>query len=137
MSINMNKVFYKNKIIKLFSFKIIRYALIGAIATIIHLSVSTFYIAKIDNTLFVSNVLGFLISYIFSYVMQSKMVFEHAINVEKAIKYFIVQFSSLLLSVFLSDIASEYNNYLKTVMVIIMMPIMTFFIHKMWTFKTE
>ena len=132
----MGEIYCKGKIVKLFSHKIFRYIFVGGISTMIHMGISAFYIAKIDDTLFMANLLGFLISYVFSYTAQSKMVFGHTLSIEKAIKYFIVQFASLLLSVFISEITSDYNNYFKTVIVIGMMPIMTFFMHKLWTFRT-
>jgi len=128
---------YAEKIRHLFSLKILKYAIVGGISTLIHLSVASLFIYFITPSLFQSNIVGFLVAYLFSYFMQSRYVFEHAISVTKASKYFIVQFGSLLLSIFLSHMFHDYNQYLQTILVIIFMPLITFVIHKLWTFKEK
>ncbi len=121
---------------KILSYKIIRYGLLGGIATLIHFSFASLYIYSIHNSVFQANVTGFLIAYIFSYLMQSKFVFEHEVNIEKAIKYFIVQFGSLLLAIVTSSLFDTCNNsYIRTGIVVVLLPLITFVIHKFWTFK--
>jgi len=122
---------------KIFEFKFIRYGILGLFATLIHLSIASWYIYFINNSLLQSNIIGFFIAYIFSYLMQSKYVFEHKISIEKAIKYFIVQFSALLLAIMTSDLFNIYDNYIKTVIIVILLPSITFLIHKFWTFQKE
>ena len=65
-----------DKIQKLLTFKIVRYGLVGGISTFIHFSVASLYIYSISNSVFQANVVGFLTAYIFSYLMQSKLVFQ-------------------------------------------------------------
>ena len=120
---------------KLFSFKIMRYAIVGGISTLIHIGVASLYIYSINNSVFQSNIVGFLVAYVFSYLMQSIHVFEHQISWHKALRYFIVQFGSLLTSIMLSGFLTEYNSYIRTLFVVILMPLVTFVIHKIWTFK--
>ena len=120
---------------KLFSYKIVRYGLIGGISTLIHFSIAFIYIYFINNSVLQSNTIGFFIAYIFSYLTQSKYVFLHKIHIAKAIKYFVVQFGVLLLSILVSNIFNEYNSYIKTIIVVIILPLITFVIHKFWTFK--
>ncbi len=85
--------------------------------------------------MFSSNVAGFLVAYVFSYIAQSKFVFQHVLSRNKAIKYFVVQFSALLFAIFVSDIFDSFNSYIKTIFIIIIMPIITYVTHKLWTFK--
>lgn len=128
------------KIKHLFPYEIIRYALVGGTATLIHVSVASLYIYFIHDSVFQSNIIGFLAAYVFSYLGQSKLVFQHAVGMQKAIKYFIVQFGALLLAIFSSEIFDSYNSYLRTLIVAILLPLITFVIHKFWTFsepKTE
>ena len=120
---------------KILSYKIIRYGLVGGISTIIHFSVAFMYIYYINNSVLQSNIVGFLLAYIFSYLMQSKHVFNHEINMEKAIKYFFVQFGSLLLAIVISNVFQSFDSYIKTIIVIGLLPFITFLIHKFWTFK--
>jgi putative flippase GtrA len=119
----------------LISHKLIRYALIGGVSTLIHISGASAYIYFINNSLLQSNIIGFLIAYIFSYTIQSKFVFESTINKKRAIKYFIVQILALLVAIYISDILSGYNSYIKSIIVALLLPLVTFFVHKFWTFK--
>ncbi|RUM74328.1 MAG: GtrA family protein [Sulfurovum sp.] len=128
--------FTTNKIKHLFSLKLVRYGIVGGISTLIHIGVAALYIYAVNDSLMQSNIVGFLVAYVFSYVMQSLHVFGHAISWSKAFRYFLVQFGSLLTSVFISDMLGSYNAYVKTLFVVILMPLVTFVIHKFWTFKT-
>jgi len=119
----------------IFSHKLVRYGFIGGISTLIHISVASLYIYFINNSLFISNIIGFLVAYIFSYTIQSKFVFEHKVNLNKATKYFLVQIGALILAIFLSDILDGFNSYIKSIIVALLLPLVTFFIHKFWTFK--
>lgn len=127
----------KEKIKKLLSYKLIRYVLVGGVSTFIHIFIASMYIYFVSNSVLQSNVTGFLLAYIFSYTVQSKLVFEHAVSMEKAIKYFIVQFGALLLAIVISNLFDSYNSYIRTLIVVVLLPIITFMIHKFWTFKEE
>ena len=122
---------------RLFPTKLIKYGIIGGISTLIHVGVASAYIYLINNSLFQSNITGFMVAYVFSYIMQSLFVFEHAINWYKALKYFIVQFGSLLASIAISNMFYLFNSYIKTVLVVVFMPLVTFMVHKFWTFKDK
>ncbi len=120
---------------KLFSFKIVRYGLIGGLSTLIHMSVAFLYLYYVSKALFVANIVGFFTAYLFSYVVQSRFVFSHALSWKKALKYFSVQFSSLLMALFISEQVDFVNTYVQTVIVVLVIPLITYVIHKMWTFK--
>jgi len=115
--------------------KISKYAIIGGISTFIHAGIASLYIFAVRNSVFEANIAGFLIAYIFSYLMQSTYVFKHMINITKAVKYFIVQFGSLLTSILISNIFQDFNSYIKTFIIIGCMPLITYIIHKFWTFN--
>ncbi|SFV62767.1 hypothetical protein MNB_SV-9-1287 [hydrothermal vent metagenome] len=119
----------------IFSHKIVRYGFIGGISTLIHISIASLFIYFVSNSLFLSNITGFLVAYIFSYTIQSKFVFENKISLEKAIKYFLVQIGALIIAILLSDILNEFNSYIKSIIVAFLLPLVTFFIHKFWTFR--
>ncbi len=119
---------------RLFAYKIVRYGVVGGISTFIHFLFAFLYIYSINNSVFQSNIVGFLIAYVFSYLMQSKFVFEHKVNIEKAVKYFIVQFGALLMAIAMSNLF-EYKSYIRTVIIVVLLPLITFVIHKFWTFK--
>lgn len=126
MAVNISKLFYH---------KIVKYALVGGAATLIHIFIASMCLLFDNEAIYLSNVVGFLIAYLFSYFLQSKLVFKHNINVIMAIRYFVVQFSSLIIAIFISEAMSAYNNYLKTVIIALLLPLITFVLHKTWTFK--
>ena len=119
----------------LISHKLVRYGFIGGVSTLIHISVASLYIYFINDSLLKSNISGFLVAYIFSYTIQSRFVFEHKVSFSKALKYFLVQIGALVVAIFLSDILEGFNSYIKSVVVALLLPLVTFFIHKFWTFK--
>ena len=120
---------------KAFNNKLIRYALTGGIATTLHVTIAYLYIYFIDNALFISNLLGFSVAFIFSYLLQSLFVFKHAIKLIKALKFFSVQFGSLLLSILISYYVPLENSYLKTLIILLLLPLITYVFHKFWTFQ--
>ena len=120
---------------KAFNNKLIRYALTGGIATTLHVTIAYLYIYFIDNSLFISNLLGFSVAFIFSYLLQSLFVFKHAIKLIKALKFFSVQFGSLLLSILISYYVPLENSYIKTLIILLLLPLITYVVHKFWTFQ--
>jgi len=120
---------------RIFNIKIVRYGVIGGASTLLHISVAYLFLYFIGSSIFISNILGFLFAFIFSYVFQSIYVFEHAIGLRTVSKYFLVQFSSLLTAIVISDYLPLENNYIKTLIIILILPLITYIIHKFWTFK--
>lgn len=128
---------YTSKLRRLFPVKLFKYGIIGGISTMIHVGVASAYIYMVNSSLLQSNIVGFMVAYLFSYTMQSIFVFEHAISWHKALRYFIVQFGSLLASIAISNMFYLFNSYVKTVLVVVLMPLVTFMVHKFWTFKDK
>ncbi len=114
--------------------KIVRYGFVGAISTMIHIASAFLYLYLINDSIYMSNIIGFLAAFGFSYIVQSKLVFRHAVSYTKAMKYFIVQFISLLIAIAMSNYVPLSDTYLKVLLVIIILPLVTYTIHKMWTF---
>lgn len=120
---------------KLFNVKIVRYGLIGGVSTAVHVSVAFLYIYFLHDSLFIANTVGFFTAYWFSYTVQSKYVFEHSLSFAKAFKYLVVQFTSLLIAMGVTYYAPLENSYLQTILVVLILPLVTFIVHKFWTFK--
>ncbi len=122
---------------KLSQAKIVRYGLIGLASTGIHLCVAYLYLYTVRDSIVMSNLIGFFSAFLFSYIVQSKYVFEHAVSFKKAFKYFTVQFSALLAAIYISHLALIYNSYIKTVVIVFLLPLITFITHKFWTFSEK
>jgi len=122
-------------ILKTLDYKIVRYILVGGVSTLIHVVAAYLYIYLVnDSSVFVSNIIGFFSAFGFSYIVQSKLVYKRAISYRKAFKYFVVQFISLLLVIFISDYAFVGNSYIKVLLVVVLLPILTYITHNIWTF---
>ncbi len=122
-------------ILKQLNHKIVRYGIVGGFSTLIHIVAAYVYIYIVSDSIFISNIVGFLSAFSFSYLLQSKLVFKHAISYMKAFKYFIVQFFSLLIAIFISNYAPLENSYLKVILVVILLPLITYLVHNIWTFS--
>jgi len=128
------KIFMTKKVKSYFRLKIIRYGIVGIISTGIHITAAFLFVYFIKQSLFMSNIFGFSWAYLISYVCQSKFVFERDLSTAKAIKYLLIQILALLSSIGLSNMINHTNIYFKVVLVVFIMPVITFFIHKTWTF---
>ncbi len=115
--------------------KLVKYGIVGLISTAIHVCVAYLFLTYAVDSLLWSNIFGFLFAYVFSYIAQSKYVFSKDLSTDRALDYFVVQLASLLLSIALTALLSDYSNYLRVLVVIIMLPFITFSIHKLWTFS--
>lgn len=125
-------------ILKTLDYKIVRYFLVGGVSTFIHIFTAYLYIYLInDSSIFISNIIGFFSAFGFSYFVQSKLVYKKAISYINAFKYFIVQFGSLLIVIFISDYAFVGNSYIKVLLVVVLLPIMTYITHNIWTFSSK
>jgi putative flippase GtrA len=121
--------------IKTFILQLSKYGFFGVVATLIHL-LSAWGILYISSvSVFVANTVAFFIAFGFSYVFQTLYVFQTHFHWKKFVKFFSVQFGSFLLSYLLSDIIKFENDYIHTLIIVAIMPVVTFTTHKFWTFK--
>lgn len=116
--------------------QLIKYSFVGVFATLIHILVASAYLYFMDAHLIFANVLGFCLAFIFSYTLQSVYVFEHALARTQLLKYLSVQLCALFLALVSSSYTPLENLYLKTLLICILLPLITFCIHKFWTFNT-
>jgi len=120
---------------KLLLLQLVKYGLLGVVATLIHLLSAWSIIYIFGATVFTSNIFAFLIAFSFSYIAQTQYVFESEFHIVKFFKFFGVQFSTFLFSYFVSNILRIESSYLHTLLIVAIMPLITFTLHKFWTFK--
>ena len=118
-----------------FRLKLIRYGIVGLISTGLHVGVASFFIRFIQPSLFFSNLTGFLVAYHFSYYAQSRWVFKSDLSLIKSLKYLFVQLAALLIAMLISHAAGTFNLYLKVVLTAGVLPLITFIVHRVWTFS--
>ena len=120
---------------KAFILQLGKYGVFGVLATLVHLLSAWEIIYLFSASVFVSNIFAFFLAFVFSYIFQTLYVFQVEFHFLKLLKFFIVQFGTFLFSFFLSNIIVIENSYLHTLLIVAIMPLITFVIHKFWTFK--
>lgn len=115
--------------------QLLRYGLVGGVSTLIHIGVAISFIRFIENSIIWSNVIGFLVAYCFSYTAQSLFVFREKLAPSKAIKFFLVQAAALGVAMLVSVSVIAAHPYIKVVLTALLLPLVAFLIHKLWTFK--
>lgn len=120
---------------KLLSYRIARFALTGGIATMTHICVAFALIHFSSAGVFVANLLGFACAFSLSYLMQSLFVFKKPLSFQNITRFFIVQFSALLISQLISELFSGTNSYLNVLIVVFLIPLVTYAIHRAWTYR--
>ncbi|MGV2990249.1 GtrA family protein [Vibrio sp. E150_011] len=125
---------------RLLQYRIVRFGLTGGLATAIHISVAFVFLAYIKDNVFLANICGFTLAFIFSYFAQTVLVFRHKVNWGNAARFFLVQFGSLMAAQGISElfsnvILSDVNSYLRVIIVVFILPIITYVVHKVWTFS--
>lgn len=125
----------KTRINEVLDKQFVRYALVGGIATFIHLFIAFLFIWLIAPSSLIANVLGFCCAFIFSYLMQSQFVFKQITTLTNAWRFFVVQFSALMTAQLISLFLSSYSPYWRVIFVVLLLPICTYFIHRIWTYK--
>ncbi|MCL9775444.1 GtrA family protein [Vibrio methylphosphonaticus] len=122
---------------RLLQYRIVRFALTGGMATAIHLVVAFSFLHLIRDNVLLANIAGFSLAFIFSYFAQTLIVFKNKVNWGNALRFFMVQFGALLVSQGISELFSDLNSYVRVVMVVVILPIVTYVIHKVWTFSDK
>ncbi|WP_112478471.1 GtrA family protein [Vibrio variabilis] len=125
----------KSMLDRLLKYRLVRFALTGGMATAIHIVVAFSFIHLIKDSVLYANMLGFSIAFLFSYFAQTVLVFRQKVNLSNALRFFMVQFGALMISQAISELFSDWNSYVRIMMVVVILPIITYLIHKVWTYS--
>lgn len=120
---------------RLLQYRIVRFILTGGMATAIHIAVAFLFLHFIQDNVLYANICGFTIAFFFSYFAQTLIVFQRKVNWGNAIRFFAVQFASLLAAQGISELFSSVNSYARVLIVVVILPIITYVVHKVWTFS--
>ncbi|WP_411993330.1 GtrA family protein [Agarivorans sp. DSG3-1] len=119
---------------KLLTLRIVRYGLAGGVATLLHFMLALLVLSIWPLAFIVANFVGFSVAFVFSYLVQTRWVFQKDIDINNALRFFVVQSGALCLSIWLSSLLTDYPNIVKVMLVIILLPAITFIVHRFWTF---
>ncbi|WP_406609902.1 GtrA family protein [Agarivorans sp. JK6] len=122
-------------IAKLFSLRVARYGFTGVIATTIHFVLALAVLQYWPQAFALANFVGFSLAFVFSYLLQTCWVFQNQPSLNNALRFFVVQTSALCLSILLSSLLNDFSNIIKVAVVIVLLPLVTFVIHRCWTYS--
>ncbi len=118
------------------SYRVIRFLTVGVMSVMVHIIIAYLYIFFIDrDSVIVSNIIGFSVAVVFSYILQTKLVFKKLISYESAWKYIGVQIIGVTISILVTNYILVGSPYLKVIFVVVLLPMMTYTIHSLWTFS--
>ena len=116
---------------------LIKYGLVGLVATMIHVMVATLLVYLYSLDIIVANWVAFCTAFLFSYIGNTKIVFKQKIQHNNFIKFLIVSSITFLVITVVSYIGkhNSLNSYLIILITALIIPLTTFLLHKTWTFK--
>ena len=117
--------------------RIVRFALVGGMATFTHITVAFMFIRLVANEVFLANLLGFGCAFGLSYFLQSLFVFRKNTSWKNASRFFLVQLTGLLIAQLISQLLVAYSPYYRILFVVFLIPLVTYFIHKIWTYNEK
>ncbi|OEF60326.1 polysaccharide synthesis protein GtrA [Enterovibrio norvegicus] len=120
---------------KMLEKRIVRFGITGALASLTHIVVAFTWLYFLGSSVFIANMFGFSCAFGLSYLLQSHFVFQRTLSIENAKRFFIVQFSALMVSQLFSSLFQEGNHYARVLIVVFMIPLVTYLIHRCWTYK--
>lgn len=117
--------------------QLFKFALIGLVATVIHVSIVICVVETVSLKPWLSNGIAFIIASLFSYTCNTLWSFDTALSVPTIKRYYCVSFVGLSLSISLSAIVEYYSiHYFYGIfLVVCLVPLVSFYLHKCWTFK--
>ncbi|MGL5291890.1 MAG: GtrA family protein, partial [Vibrionaceae bacterium] len=88
-----------------------------------------------SNTL-IANVAGFSCAFGLSYYLQSYFVFKQKASAQNAWRFFVVQVGGLMIAQLISETLHSFSPYLRVVVVVGLIPLVTYFLHRIWTYSS-
>ncbi|MFZ4791973.1 MAG: GtrA family protein [Candidatus Competibacteraceae bacterium] len=115
----------------------IRFALVGSFVTVLHIIVATILIEFLYIHPSISNALAFLCSNLVSYILNTVWSFEKSLNYQSFVRFFTVSFVGFLVTVSIASFAQMmgWHYQIGIAMIVIIVPIISFIIHKKWTYN--
>jgi len=115
--------------------QLVKYGFFGVIATIVHLFTAWAIITFLRPLFLLPIPLHFLRLLSFLMFFSTLYVFHSTFHIKKLLKFFSVQYGTFLFSYLLSEVFPIQNSYIHTLVIVALMPLINFGIHKFWTFK--
>ncbi|QQX82297.1 GtrA family protein [Shewanella sp. KX20019] len=120
---------------KLVAIQLIRFAVVGAIATLTHLTLSLLLILEGDFTLISANIIAFVVVFSFSYFTNTSWSFSTHVSFKNFKKYLCVALGNVLFITIVASLFDKESNVVGVVIIAITLPIFSFTLQKWWVYK--
>lgn len=118
----------------------VKYSLVGVIGTALHTLTLYIGVEYLSLNPLLSSSLGFILSLLVSYLLNSAWTFDSGSNVRILVKYIIVCLSGFLLNlvlIYLFSYVILHNYMYGQYIAIILVPLFNFALNKIWAFKEQ
>ena len=118
--------------------KISKFFIVGFFNTGLNLLIIYFLTGLLLINIIISSTISFIISNIFSYVINSKFVFHKPLTTSLYFRFFLASLFSFSVNFILNTLFYFLNFHylLATIACILLVPLITFFTHQNWTWKS-
>lgn len=110
----------------------------GAFATILHYSVALITLKQVGFSVYICNAVGFVCAFLFSFLGHTFMTFKSEITCGRFFRFFLVSFSSMLLSqivLVLLEMYSSLDPQISLAIVVFYIVIQSYIFNRFWVFK--
>jgi len=118
--------------------KISKFFIVGLFNTVLNLLLIYFLTGLLLINIILSSTVSFIISNVLSYIINSKLVFYKPLSILLYFRFFIASLFSFSISFILNTLFYFLNFHylLATIICILIVPLLTFFTHHNWTWKS-
>lgn len=116
---------------------LIKFGVTGLAATAIHLAVVAVLISQLAWGVGLSNGIGFMISTVFSNYINTVWSFQAKMSRKVVIRFWTVALFGCALAVSIANVieAAGYHYAIGVLVIAMTVPIVSFSLHKVWTYK--
>jgi putative flippase GtrA len=129
------------RISNVFSYKFVKYGLVGILGTGLHFSVLICLVKLLGCNVVFSSTIGFIIVLIISYFLNKYWTFNSSGHgLQEFIKYAVVSLIGLFLNTIIIYVCTyilELNYIIGQFCVVFIVPISNYFFNSMWSFKEK
>lgn len=114
-----------------------RFALIGGINTLIHAALLTGFMELVVVSVVIANFLAFMMANVFSYFMNCNFTFKVKPSLKGYAKFISSSLLALIITLSISSLVAYlgYHYLIGFLFVILLVPIISFFMMKFWAFN--
>jgi len=118
--------------------KIIKFFLVGLFNTCVNLLIIYFLTGVLLINIIISSTFSFIISNLLSYFINSKFIFHKPLSVTLYSRFLFASLFSFSMSFILNTFFYflDFHYLLATLVCMLVVPLITFFTHKYWTWKS-